>query len=264
MEKIIEKLGKIKNHMESAQAIGNEAEAQAFASMLQNLLMKHKLEMTDIQYSQEMQREPVEEFPFGGGVSYNEKHKRVVTAYPDVEVKSRRCDWMENLAGIIARAHSCATMCQPGSNRVWFVGHKSNVQIVDYLFVTMYRASLKISWKEYCTYYYKCQDEGDVTRARGFRDSFINGFVSRLAQRFEEEKRKMTAQWGEGLVRVNKEALAVRQYLDTKKGKKAQGIGGSTKFHRAGWERGRAVADGLNLNANAVKQGQPNKQIGGK
>jgi 1,6-anhydro-N-acetylmuramate kinase len=47
-EKILEKLGKIKAHMESAQEIGNEAEAQAFASMLQNLLTKHKLEMTDI------------------------------------------------------------------------------------------------------------------------------------------------------------------------------------------------------------------------
>jgi hypothetical protein len=54
-EKILDKLGKIKAHMESAQEIGNEAEAQAFAAMLQSLLLKHKLEMTDIQYTNHLQ-----------------------------------------------------------------------------------------------------------------------------------------------------------------------------------------------------------------
>ena len=50
-EKILDKLGKIKAHMESAAEIGNVAEAQVFGVMLQNLLAKHKLEMTDITYN---------------------------------------------------------------------------------------------------------------------------------------------------------------------------------------------------------------------
>lgn len=264
-EKIIDKLNKIRKHAESAKEIGNEAEAQAFAAMLQNLLAKYKLEMTDIQYAAHVEEEPVEEVPFGGGVVRNAKGKQVVQDYPDVEVKKRRVDWMENLAQIIAMAHSCQILCQIGSNRIWFVGQKSNVQIVDYLFVTMYRAALKISWKEYVKYYYQCQDEGDVTRARGFRDSFINGFVNRLQKRFAEEKEKINAQWqtGTALVRINKEALAVKNYLEQKKGKKAHAIGSSTKFHREGWNRGQAFADGLNLNANAVKgkDSQANKQL---
>lgn len=36
-EKILEKLSKIKMHMESAKEIGSEAEAQAFATMTQEL-----------------------------------------------------------------------------------------------------------------------------------------------------------------------------------------------------------------------------------
>ena len=59
--KILEKLGKIKNHMESAKEIGNEAEAQAFAAMLQTLLLKHKLSLTDVEYASEMKDEPIVE-----------------------------------------------------------------------------------------------------------------------------------------------------------------------------------------------------------
>lgn len=270
-EKILEKLGKLKAHMESAQEIGNEQEAQAFAAMLQNLLAKHKLEMTDIQYTKHLQDEPVEETEFGGCVvtvvdPKTGKRKRVTEKYPDYEVKSKRCDWAEMLASVIARAHSCQTMCMTGSNRVWFVGRKTDTAVVDYLFVTMYRAALKISWREYCKFYYMCRDErGDVTLARGFRDSFLNGFVSRLAQRFEEEKRNIEAAWqtGTALIRISREALAVKEYLEKKGGKKAAGIGASAKFHAEGYRQGQAFANGLNLKANACNGGNSaQKHIG--
>jgi hypothetical protein len=263
-EKLLDKLSKIKNHMESAKEIGNEAEAQAFATMLQNLLIKHKLEMTDVEYANHTKEEPIEEVSFGGFVTRVDG-KRVYEKYPDLEVKRRRVEWMERLAGVLARAHSCEILISPGSSRIWFVGQKSNVQVVDYLYATMLRTAEKLADKEYVRYFYQCRDEGDVTRARGFRPSFLEGFVSRLFQRFEEEKRKMYGDsTGVALVRVNKEALAVRNYLDQKKGgKKAAGLNGSNNFNREGWKRGQATADGLNLRANAVREGQPNRQIGG-
>src|SRR6185369_253362 len=152
-EKILDKLGKIKAHMESAQEIGNEAEAQAFAAMLQNLLMKHKLEMTDIQYSQHVKEEPVGEYGIGSDDGYQSYEyrdkKRYYKAYPDVEVVGRRIEWTENLAGVIARAHSCQSMICPGRSAIWFVGQKSNVKIVEYLYITMLRAADKICHKEY-------------------------------------------------------------------------------------------------------------------
>ena len=118
--------------------------------------------------------------------------------------------------------------------------------------------------KEYVKYFYQCKEEGDVTRARGFRPSFLDGFVRRLFERFEEEKRKMEGNYaGTALVRINREALAVRQYLDQKKGKKAAGLEGNGNFNREGWLRGKQTADGLNLKVNAVKEGRPNSQLGG-
>lgn len=40
-------------HAESAEKIGNEEEAQAFAAMLQKLLLKHKLSMTEVEVAAE-------------------------------------------------------------------------------------------------------------------------------------------------------------------------------------------------------------------
>ena len=45
---------------EGAKAIGSEAEAQAFAEMLQKLLMDHKLEMTDLEFEEMEKEQPVE------------------------------------------------------------------------------------------------------------------------------------------------------------------------------------------------------------
>ena len=82
-EKILEKLGKIKAMADSAKEIGNEAEAQAFAAMLQNLLLKHKLDMTDVQYGVHLQEEPVEQSFVGGGIIYK-NGKQVLKDFPDV------------------------------------------------------------------------------------------------------------------------------------------------------------------------------------
>jgi len=128
----------------------------------------------------------------------------------------------------------------------------------------MHRAVEKLSWKEYATYYYKVQDEGDVTRARGYRASFITGFIHRLSQRFEEEKRKMyNDPTGTALVRVNKEAIAVADYIARLGGKRTlNALSRNSRTHTDGYRRGQQVANDLNLNANAVKAGKANAQLG--
>lgn len=267
-EKIIEKLSKLKAHAESAKAIGNEEEAQAFAAMLQNLLYKHKLQMTDIEYAAHLAEEPVEEFYAGGGtmpVSPNSR-KRVYKNYPDVEAKARRTEWAQTLASIIADAHACRILVISGSSQIIWVGHKSNTEVCDYLFFTMYRALEKLSWKEYCNYYYARQDEGCVEAARGFRSAFRQGFIHRLAQRFRDEKKKMEHDsTGTALVRIDKEAIAVKQYLDDKRKNKqlksSAALSRNLRIHKDGYKRGQQVADSVNINANAVKSGKPNQQL---
>src|SRR4051812_11592634 len=101
-EKIVEKLAKIKAHADSAKAIGNEQEAQAFAGMLQQMLLKHKLEMSDLDYRKEMESEPIiEHWPetefVADKVGYHYRYKIA----PDIDI-GPRTQWIEELAMLIA------------------------------------------------------------------------------------------------------------------------------------------------------------------
>lgn len=262
--KILDKIGKIKAMSESAAAIGNEAEAQAFATMMQNLLAKHKLEMTDIEYTAHVKEEPIEEWDMGGSDRVN--GKRVYQQYPDVEISGSRCEWSENLMRTICEAHGCSFLVCSGTSRLWIVGQKSNSQIVEYIYITLYRSLITMAHREYkkARYEARRKDNGGgrfLHETHGFKDSYMWGFISRLRQRFEEEKRKMeSGNSGTALMRINKEALAVRKYLDEKKGKSAKALGGRNSFNSDGYGRGKAAADGVRLDANAVNGGSESQK----
>lgn len=260
-EKIIEKLSKIKNHMESAQQIGNEQEAQAFAAMLQNLLLKHKLEMTDIEYASSMQEEPIEErrpdWVYKDG-------KKFYKDFPDVEIVNRRREWAEQLAHIVADAYACHILVVSGRSYIIFVGHKSNTQIAEYLFITMLRVAEKLSANAAKSYRAKMRNEngGAGDTPKGYRESWLSGFCTRIAQRMREERDAFGKVEGQStaLVRVNKEAIAVKSHME-KYTKKAAIIGGKNHFNHDGYGDGKTAANNINLKSNAVKAGQPNKQL---
>jgi hypothetical protein len=370
-EKILDKLGKIKAHMESAKEIGNEQEAEAFAGMLQQLLLKHKLEMTDIDYNREMQDEPiiqhtpetvivsreqkkryysvtelskiswdelpssVRRFLVDEGYSfstveewkqaynaateeerYNLLHtdngvgsefpshkwyrgsettrKRVYKDYPDVEVLNQRRAWVEELAAIVASAYSCRILVSKGSSIIHFVGHKSNIAIAEYLFVTMMRIAERLSdqaAKKMRREWRAAHGVGNTPP--GFRESFLDGFTNRIAQRLAEARRAFEGPTTSvALVRVNKEALAVRNYMEENfhrckrcdhlegqhphggecqaegcsckeyRGRSASSLGGSKNFNADGYREGKRVADSMDIHGNAIKSGQANKQLG--
>lgn len=261
--KVLDTLGKLKAHMESAQDLGSEKEAQAFAEMIQKLLVKHKLEMTDIQYDKHLKDEPVERFRVGGDWNYVGK-KRVMSKFPDVEILSRRVEWMEHLGGVVAEAHSCAMLISTGSSQVWFVGRASDVAVAEYLYITMLRTMDKLSHKEYMKFRRECRARDDgggrfLYETHGFKQSWLDGFIIRLHQRFNEAKLEMERNnSGTALARINKEALAVRQYLDDQffgKRRKAKAIGGTSNFNTEGYQRGKKMADSMNLKSNAMNEG---------
>lgn len=293
-EKIMDKLGKIKAHMESAQELGNEAEAQAFAAKLQEMLLKHKLEMTDIQYTQHLKEEPVEEMRVGGDYEYRGK-KRFMTNYPDVEVTHRRCEWAEDLMRVIARAHSCSFLVSKGTSALWIVGRKSDAAVAEYLFIVLLRAAEKMSHAEYMKFRRACRKEGEgnkeltaelLAQTHGFKDSWLKGFIQRLSQRFYDEQRKMEQDTtGTALMRINKEALAVKEYLEGRFGHEFEGeeelckkcgkpekdrihhhktadvLGGRSDWNTVGYHAGVSAADRVNLKANAMNEGKPSKEL---
>ncbi len=113
-DKIIDKLAKMLRHQESAKEIGSIAEAEAFATQIQFLLNKHKLEMSDIQFVEQEAAEPIEE-------EYVNPEKHLGIKY-----ETKRIEWQEDLAHAIARANDCETLISNHSNCAFFIGRKSD------------------------------------------------------------------------------------------------------------------------------------------
>jgi hypothetical protein len=248
--KILDKLGKIKAHQESAAAMGSEAEAQHFARMLNDLLIKHKLEMTDIQYEAEVKDEPVDRYPVGGQTEYVDG-KRRFKEYPDVEIKSRRVEWAENLAAVIAQANSVGLLVIPGSSRLIFVGKKSNCAVAEYLFITMLRAAESISKKEYKRFRSKQRRTGgDLRDTHNYRESWLEGFVNRLSNVFYEQKQKQeeSQESSTALIRMDKDMMAVDKWKKENIKKTAKSLGGGRGFNEKGYQDGKNFADTVDLN----------------
>jgi hypothetical protein len=274
-DSIMRKLGKIKAHQESAEKIGSEAEAQAFAAMLNNLLLKHKLEMSDIEWNSEVQDEPVDTYRVGGDTEYRE-HKRWMKDFPDIEIKGRRIAWSEELGRICADANACKMLISSGSSILWFVGRKSNVAVAEYTYVVMYRTIESMSWKEYKTLRNKIKwaqtkqgiatADVDYGEARGYRESWIAGFINKLSQIFYEERMKQMQPDGTqstALVRIDKDKLAVRDYMRTLSTGKAKHINRPSGSNDRGYNDGAAAANRANANRKAGVGTSDVKKIGG-
>lgn len=260
-QKLLEKLNKLRAHAESAKEIGNEAEALAFATMLQNLLAKHQLDMTDLEYERKVIEEPVGQFMAGGGFTFGNNGKKVYKNYPTLEVQSRRIHWQEELASVIARAHSCRIMVSSGTAVVWFVGRPSTVKAVDYLYLWMVDNAEKLAHKAYMQMRRQMRKEGGddkdlvarlLEETHGFKASFLQGFIQRLAQRLYEEKRSWenAHNTGVALMRINKEEQDVKDYVESLNSGVAKGIRGqATKGNMLGYQQGKATADQLDIHA---------------
>jgi hypothetical protein len=104
----------------------------------------------------------------------------------------------------------------------------------------------------------------DRAAADGFRQSFLNGFINRLAVRLKEELAQAVRDAGPAsstaLVRVNRSESAVTKYMDelkkSKSIKNASRIqGGRRRVNAEGYARGQEVANGMDIRGRAVKPG---------
>jgi len=246
-DKVIDKIRKMQAHADSAHKIGSENEAEAFAEMIQRLLARHKLDMTDIEFSQMEVEEPVQQH----SVDYD-KH--------GMKVSKSRVAWMEGLARIIANAHFCKILVHSGSSRISIIGRKSDADVAEYMIITLQRLIDKMSIKARLTHNNECKREGRLGDIYGFRQSYIKSFVSRIAERYQEAKRSQEGESSTALVRINRAEQAVKDFIDeqysSRRYQRASIVRGSSKAGNAeGHRRGRAAADAIDLNGKAVKSG---------
>jgi len=235
--KLIDKLTKIKNMAEGAKAIGSEQEAQAFAELLQKMLLDHKLHMSDIEFAAMERDQPVT------------KHFIDYDKYPGIKVKLKRVLWIEKLAGIVAEAHFCRILVYPNSSVITLVGRPDDCAVAEFMFMTLQRAAARMSKTAAYQYLLKCKREG-VPVGHGFRDSWLEAFVVRLAQRYLEELKGRSSD-DQALMRIKKSQDAVDEFMNQFK-RKASSLSASRKFNPEGVRQGRDAANKIHLKANGI------------
>lgn len=193
----------------------------------------------------------------------------------NIKLKRRRTDWIENLGHVVAQAHFCRILVHPGSQRITLVGRKSDCEVAEYVLVTLQRAAEKMAHRAYYKYWFElfeicsvCQDtktrhdefrthkfQSSTYKASGFKASWLDGFVGRLAQRYREQKQTSTSGQSTALVRVNCAEADVLQFINDNFKSSAKGLSMNTRFNREGLRQGKETADKLDLGSPKVVHG---------
>ena len=239
IEKLLDKIAKLHEHAESAGRLGNVAEAAAFSEKVIDLLREHKLSMTQVERIKDEEYIDFEYINF-------EKH--------GLPRKHKRVGWTETLAGVVARHYECCHVVACASNKIGLIGQESNRAIAEYIFVVLARLGTKVAAKAYIKLRKKAYADGETFVSRGFRNSFLRGFVNEIAARLEEIKIKTAKPISPGTSLMRTDQLT--------KWKKAHGfrntggMGFGSNANDAGFDQGEAAGRAADLRANALNRSE--------
>lgn len=272
-DKIIEKLSKMLRHEQSARAIGSVAEAEAFATKIQELLTEHKLEMSEIEFQERDKEEIAAQEPNAAEM------ERI-----GVKREAKQILWQQNIAWSIAGSNTCKILVFANSNRTYFVGKTSDRQLCIVLYAHFVRMALEMAAKhserDYSHQQWKCKARHAFSDTysgaifaqwmRDYRKSFCNGFSDALTVRFvaaarEVERRKAERDGAQcsALVHVRKDMDAVKDWIE-KECRAAVARGGKRKvktdehqpLHAEGYKAGYSAGETVALTPHALKGGK--------
>lgn len=238
---IVSKIKKLSDKARSAEKIGSEAEAQAFAAKAAELMRQHAVTQREVEAS---------------GEDAEEIGKTWVNwAKHGMKNTSRRCQWVERLARTVTTCCGCDFYIILGTNTIVIVGPESSAKIAEYMLVTLTRAAKDISLKEYDKYWHEVNSRGEAWRARGFKASFLQGLVRKVCQRIED---MLDPNGGdtEALTYIGNQLARVRAYKST------LGLESSNRLavqdgNHAGRLRGEAIGSTMHLGNKGVGATQP-------
>ena len=259
---IIEKLQKLIAHERSARSIGNQEEAEAFAERIQELLTKHKLEMSEIDFKTRETGEPVDWERVSGDELAGSKVTQVW--------------WRAHLANAIARVNSCEMVLGATNTSFFFVGRTSDRHASKIFYIYLVELAEELSSKDSD----REQDQQKIAFCRTsclssvlwrewlddpwtknkfshwmqeYRKSWKNGFGEsvgrRLKERYEAELAKNADVASGAIVHIKRDTLAVQDALKGKIKEKTQAVR-SKNVNGDGYTRGRNVGDAVNLSPN--------------
>jgi hypothetical protein len=274
--RILRKLVKLQTQREDATrraketgAVEAQAEAEAFAGMINKMLIDNELNPTDIDYARSNDSDPIIELR-ANLVQYGVKKSRV------------RVAWQASLARIVANAHLCTYLVQSSSNQIWFVGTKAHATVAEYVFGTLVPMAEKMSEQARRDFRNECRKACNYTKmdgfpeAYGFREAWLAAFIERISERFDEARKTAVAEAESrietlpgsesvALMRLSGALTKVQKYIDDKFKSKRSGLNalsGRYRSNAAGSAAGRAAADKMTIGRRGVTGGSAKGLLG--
>ncbi len=246
--KVLDLIKKLLAKAESAEKIGSKEEAAAFAAKASELLLKHKLEMSDLEVLQ-MENEDLIDAEYFDITKVTELR----------EAGRKRTGWLEILAAALCRAHFCQMLIYSGSKSIKIIGRKSDRAIVSYLFSVLAKTGDDLGHR----YYFASRAR---TKAMGLppehnaKRNFLLGYVHAIRERLRQMRRETEQRGGNhALVRFDKAEQAVTKFVAGLSVGKAAPTPGARASSKAAFEAGRAAGKSVGLHGglggNAPSQG---------
>ena len=236
---IHDRLKKLIAHETSARKIGSLSEAEAFASKIQDMLLTHKLSLSDIELDAEEHNEPISEeyvHPVDTDHLYRDKS----------QIK------MSPLASVIARAFFCRIILYGRS--IAFVGRESNRRAAVDLYkllvsiaVRSYSDELK-AYKRSISFQY---DPGSPRqREIAFKNGYFIGFTRTIQLRFNQQQKVSLSSGEKGLVLVSRMNTDIEKHMAQKalRTTKVRGL----NYSNAGMQAGDRRASNCSLTSKAL------------
>lgn len=234
LAKTMELIRKLLAKADSAAELGSAEEAAAFAGKANELLLQHKLEMSDIDLAAEDTEDPIEnDYVTAAGFE-----------------KGGRSKWISTLFHHVAKAHFCRSLYVDGSKKVRLIGRKSDREIVTYLVSTLARNGERLAKAFAATavpndgpWSYRESPRTAKSRAKS---SFLLGYVSAISERLRGMRAHAEQQGGQfAVVRFRRAENEVARIADVltrgKTSRSSQTIFNSSAF-AAGQEAGRSAS----------------------
>lgn len=244
---IIARLQKLRATAESYQELGNAEAAATYAAKVQELLLKHKLAMSDVEFAEEADADPLGHLYFDPSDGF----------FPGGRGQTRRIAHIEQLAMGVAEAHDCDMLIgRHGQVGYYFVGRASDVEIVKFMFTTLGRTGFRLS----AAAYRRAKTAGEYTR--GFYVAWWRGYVTAIRRRYDDARQAIldaerAAGHGTALVRLDQLRLAVEKYeKDVLASKPLPAVGNGNAYNPDAYEQGHRAGQNVNLSPNAVPAGK--------
>ena len=257
---MIEKLRKLIAHERSARSIGNLAEAEAFASKIQDLLTAHKLEMSEVDFQEREDGEPIDWEKVDGN---------------EIAARSNRTKvyWRVMVARTIAKINGCMVVNDTRSRgrSFFFVGRTSDRELAKMLYIYMVELGEELCVKA-------AREDREVQSLKfnvhhsihsfdvptwmaaafrswmkSYRESWKTGFadaiVKRLEDRYEETLKAQAQVSANAIVHIKRDALAVQDFLRGKTKRRRGNVRGDNS-NSDGYGRGQSTGNAVNLSPN--------------